>query len=53
MRSLRLVSLRIRGLHLELPTGVLDPMVAFRDAYGPKLKLSPLFFFLDPPSPLF
>ena len=27
--------LRIRALHLELPAGVPDPMVAFRDAYGP------------------
>ena len=45
MWSLRFVSLRIRGLHLELPTGVPDPMVAFRDAYGPKIKLSFLFLF--------
>ena len=28
---------RIRTQHLELPTGVPDPMVAFRDANGPKI----------------
>ena len=28
---------RIRALHLELPSGIPDPMVAFRDAFGPKL----------------
>ena len=30
-------ALRIRDLQLELPTGVSDPMVAFRDAYGLKI----------------
>ena len=29
--------LRIRALHLELPTGVPEPMVAILDAYGPKI----------------
>ena len=28
---------RILALHLDLPTGVPDPMVAFRDAYEPKI----------------
>ena len=28
---------RIWALHLELPTGLPDPMVAFWDAYGLKL----------------
>ena len=28
---------RIRALHLELSTAVPDAMVAFRDAYGPKI----------------
>ena len=28
---------RIRTLHLELPTGVPDQMVAFWDEYGPKI----------------
>ena len=28
---------RIRALHLELPIGFPDPMVTFRDAYGPKI----------------
>ena len=29
--------IRIWALKLELATGVLDPMVTFRDAYGPKI----------------
>ena len=29
--------LRIRAVHLKLPTGIPDSMVAFRDAYGPKI----------------
>ena len=39
MRSLRLQwnVLKIWALHLELPTGVPDAMVAFRDVYGPKI----------------
>ena len=39
MRSFRFAMnvLRIRDLHLELPTGVSRPMVAFRDVYGPKI----------------
>ena len=28
---------RIWALHLDLPTSVPDPMVAFRDAYEPKI----------------
>ena len=28
---------RIRALHLELPTGAPDAIVAFRDAHGPKI----------------
>ena len=28
---------RIRTLHLELPPGVLDTMVAFRDEHGPNI----------------
>ena len=29
--------LKIWALHLQLPTGVPDPMVAFQDVYGPKI----------------
>ena len=28
---------RIRALHLHFPVGVPDPVVTFRDAYGPKI----------------
>ena len=29
---------RTQDLHVELPTGVPDHMVAFRNAYGPKIQ---------------
>ena len=28
---------RTRALHLELPTGVPNPIAAFQDEYGPKI----------------